>query len=90
MIIKSLADLILVVVQVLTVPIKIPSMPEGVQTAFADFCSYIEAGLGIVANYTHLGYLATLFGLVVAIETGLLLYKLIMFIIRKIPMLGVS
>lgn len=90
MIIKLLIDLIYTVISVLTLPINIPDLPSEVSTYIATAVEYIGTGLGILNNYTHLSYLLTLFGVVLAVDVGLALYKLVMFIIKKIPMLNIS
>lgn len=90
MIIKLLLDLVYSVVSVLTVPINIPSLPAGVQTAFADFLGYIQTGIAILSTYTHMSYLLVLFGLVVSVDVGIMLYKFVMWVLKKIPMLGIK
>lgn len=47
-------------------------------------------GAGILANYTPLGYFMILFGVILAIDAGLVIYHFVMWIIRKIPMVGIS
>lgn len=89
MIIKALLDLIYTIFNVLTLPLDIPDLPPELNNIVSTMVEYIGFGLGILANYTHLDYLLTLFGIVVAIDVGLLLYKLVMFVIKKIPMLNV-
>lgn len=90
MIIEALMQVVYVLFELLTVPISIPSLPDGIQSVMDQAFSYLEAGMGILANYTDLGYLLTLFGIIIAVDVGVLLYKLVMWIIRKIPMLGMS
>lgn len=89
MIIKLLLDLIYTIFSVLTLPINIPPLPDEINGVVSTMIEYIGTGLGILANYTHLSYLLTLFGVIVAIDVGLMLYKLVMFFIKKIPMLNV-
>lgn len=90
MIIKLLIDLIYTVVSVLTAPINIPDLPSDVNSFISTAIEYIGTGLGILSNYTNLSYLLVLFGVIIAIDVGLALYKLVMFIIKKIPMLGIN
>ncbi len=89
MIIKMLLDVLYSVFSVLTAPINIPQFPAEVQTAIDTMLGYISAGVGILANYTHLGYLLTLFGLVIAVDIGIMLYHFVMWILKKIPMLSI-
>lgn len=90
MIIEALMNVIYTLFEVLTSPISIPSLPEGIHGVIDVALDYIAVGLSLLINYTDLGYLLTLFGLVIAVDAGLLLYKLVMWIIRKIPMLGIE
>lgn len=90
MIIKLLIDLIYTVLSVLTMPINIPDLPSEVSSYVSTLIEYVGTGLGILSNYCHLNYLLTLFGIVIAVEVGVMLYKIVMFILKKIPMLGIS
>lgn len=90
MIITLLIDLIYTVISVLTLPINIPDLPSEVNTFVSTAIEYIGTGLGILSNYTNLSYLLVLFGVIAAVDIGLALYKLVMFIIKKIPMLNIS
>lgn len=70
--------------------IDIPNLPTEVSNYINDMFTYISAGAGILANYTPLSYLLTLFFLILAVDVGIALYHFVMWIIRKIPMLGMS
>lgn len=89
MIIKLLLQLVYQIFNVLTLPINIPDLPAEINNVITTIIQYVGTGLAILENYTHLSYLLILFGIVVAIDVGLWLYKLIMFFVRKIPMLNV-
>lgn len=69
---------------------KIPSIPDSAMEYIDTFFSYLEAGASILANYTPLPYLMTLFGIILVIDAAILVYKLVMWVIRKIPTLGMS
>lgn len=90
MIIKSLLNLLYNVFSALTSSIAIPQLPDSVAGYLNDFLQYINLGLQILAVYTPLEYLLTLFGIVVAIEVGLAVYHFVMWVLKKIPMLGIS
>lgn len=74
----------------LTSAISIPSLPDNVELNLRSFLEYLRLGLQILANYTQLEYLLTLFGIVVAIEAGIAIYHFVMWVLKKIPMLGIS
>lgn len=90
MIINALLDVVYTLMSLLTAPISIPGMPEEVQVFVYKALEYIAMGIKLLANYTDLNYLFMLFGVIVAIDAGLLIYKFAMWIIKKIPMLGIS
>lgn len=89
MIIKLLLDLVYSIFNVLTFPINIPDLPQEINSVIATLIEYVGTGLAILQNYTHLSYLLILFGVIVAVDVGVWLYKLVMFFVRKIPMLNV-
>lgn len=90
MIIEALLNVVYAILSLLTAPINIPSLPEGVQTFIQEAIQYIRMGIALLANWTDLDYLLVLFGLVVAVDVGLLVYKAVMWFLRKIPMLGIK
>lgn len=90
MIVEALLNLIYGVFSVLTAPINIPDLPAEVSGVISTAVEYIGTGIGVLSNYVNLPYLLTLFGVVVAVEAGILIYKLVMFFVKKIPMLGVE
>lgn len=90
MIIEGLLNVLYNVFSALTSAIDIPAMPADVSSYINTFTSYIKTGLQILAVYTPLQYMLTLFGIVIAIELGLKIYHFVMWVIKKIPMLGVS
>lgn len=89
MIIEALMELLRKVFDTLS-PINIPKLPEEVHGYIADAFEYIEAGAGVLANYTPLPYLMTLFTLLLAVDAGIVIYHFVMWVIRKIPMAGMS
>lgn len=89
MIIEMLIDVIYNVINT-TMFFEIPKLPPEVSGYIDTAFDYIEAGAGIVANYVPLPYFMTLFGLLLAIDGAIIIYHLVMWILRKIPMAGVS
>lgn len=90
MIIQIILDAIIKLFTLLTTPIDIPELPTSVSLLILDMMDYVQAGAGILANYTDLGYLLVLFGIIVGIDVGIKIYHFIMWIIKKIPMLGIQ
>lgn len=90
MIIEALMQVVYRLFAILTSNINIPPLPEGISDIMSEVLGYLETGMALLANYTDLGYLLVLFGVIIAVDVGVLLYKLVMWIIRKIPMVGIS
>lgn len=90
MIIKLFLDALYNVFKVLTTPINIPMLDSDVSAFIDESLNYINAGVGILANYTDIGYLLILFGAIISIDVGIALYHFVMWIIRKIPMANIS
>lgn len=82
--------LIFSVFSVLTAPLNIPGVPVGVKEVIAMTLDYIGEGLGILAVYTDMPYLLSLFSLVALVDVAIFLYRTIMWVIKKIPFLGVE
>lgn len=89
MIIELLLDAIYNILNTLLV-LEIPPLPQDVTNYIDTAFTYIVAGAGIVANYTPLDYLMVLFGVLLAIDAGILVYHFVMWIVKKIPMLGIE
>lgn len=89
MIIQLLLNLIYTVLDKMLI-FTIPSLPTEVQTYIDTLFEYLVTGASIVANYTPFAYIMTLFGIILAIDVGLNVYKFVMWILKKIPMISVS
>ena len=90
MIIKMILDVIYNVFKLLTTPINIPEMPDEVLTYIDMAFDTISAGAGILANYTPLTYLLVLFGIILVMDVAIALYHFVMWVIKKIPFLGME
>ena len=90
MIVEALMNLLYGLLEWLTAPFNIPLLPPEVSEILRTVLDYLKVGFGILANYTHLDYLFTLFGIVLAFDAGLLGYKFVMWVLRKIPVLGIK
>lgn len=89
MIIEMLLNAIYGIMNTLLV-IELPKMPEQAMSYIETAFDYISAGAGILANYVYIDYLLILFFLLVAVDAGIMIYHFVMWIIKKIPMLGMS
>lgn len=90
MIITGLLSLLLAFLGLLLSPLSLLPIPEGVQSVLTTGIGYLMNGFEIIAAYTHFSYLLTLFTFVISMEIALFGYKVVMWIIRKIPFFNVS
>lgn len=75
---------------ILFAPIDIPPLPDEAREIMDQVLSYLKTGFQLLANWTHLDYLLVLFGIMVGVDAAILIYNLVMWIIKKIPMLGME
>lgn len=90
MIIKLLSDLVYSIIWAATAAMNIPPLPEQVHIVLDQALSYIKPGAGILACFFDMEYLLSLFGIIIAVDVGILIYKLILWVLKKIPMAGVE
>lgn len=69
---------------------EVPMLPNEVYYYIDSAMDYIVAGAGILNNYTPLTYLMLLFGIVLTIDLSIMIYKFVMWVIKKVPFLGVK
>lgn len=89
MILEMLLDVIYNILDLLLI-LDIPNMPTEALSYIDTAFDYLVAGAGVLANYTPLPYLLVLLGVVIAVDMGIMIYHFIMWIIKKIPMLGIE
>lgn len=90
MIIEKLLELVIKIFGLLTSAIDIPALPDDVSDILNTVLEYLNTGVQLLACYTNLKYLLVLFGIIVAVDVGISVYHFVMWILRKIPMLGIS
>lgn len=91
MIISALLNLIYSVLSLLLV-FDLPELPETVTTLVNSALGYMVTGvsvLGAFVGHTCMGVIALILQLVVAMNAAYLVYSLVMWVLRKIPMLNV-
>lgn len=90
MLIDFLIDMVFGLVNMIMGVFNIPALPPELMTVVDSLVQYIQMGIAILSNYCHMSYLLTLFGIVVAVDVAILGYRFVMWILRKVPMLGIS
>ncbi len=89
-ILDAVIDLGMTLLEQLLSVFDIPPLPDEFQTVLNTVTGYLTTGIALLQNYTHMQYLLSLLGFIIAFDGCLLIYKGIMWILRKIPMLGMS
>ena len=90
MIIYGLLELIYNVFDLLTSAISIPNLPDSLSDIITTVCTYLRDGLALLNNYCDVSFLLVLFGVVLAVDVGLILYKFVMWVLKKIPLLNIK
>lgn len=90
MIVQALLDLISGLLKTLFGWINLPSLPVGVEDIINTTFSYMESGFGMVALFIDFNLVKILLPLVIVIVNFDKAYHLVMFVLRKIPFLGIK
>lgn len=90
MIIKGLFSLIIGLLDTLFGWVSFPAMPAAVDTAFQTLLQYIGAGIGFVWLIVPRELVLVVLPVVLALSNFDKLYSVIMWILRKIPFLGIE
>lgn len=69
---------------------EIPKMPAGVQEYMDIAFDYFTGGAAILNNFVPVNYLSGLLGAIIAIEAMVATYRLVMWVLKKIPMASIT
>ena len=91
MIIESICNMIIKLLTTLLGVLHIPSIPEDIQSSVNTNIEYMilraSEMIDLVIPYT---VAKVLIGIVIAIELGVHIYHFVMWVLKKIPKLGIS
>lgn len=91
MIVNALLDFVVwIFSNVILEGIELFDVPETIAIHIAEFIGYLATGCRILAAYTDFEYLLTLLGLSIIVSTFFNAYKVIRWLIRKIPFINIS
>lgn len=90
MIIGLLLELIYALFYALTAAISIGSAPVQLGETLAAATQYMFFGLTFLNNYVDVPYMLTLFGIVLAMDAAFGIYDFVMWVLKKIPMVGIE
>lgn len=89
MIIKALLEIVTWLMDTLII-FEIPSLPEEIHGYLEIASEYLVVGGGIFANYAPIEFVVSLYSIILAVDAGILIYHLVMWIIKKVPFLGMQ
>lgn len=90
MIIKGLFELILGLLKIVFAPISLPALPDGIQNVLDELLSVLTSAVGLLGIFVDLSVVKWLIPIVLVIANFDKVWSLIMFILRKIPFLGIE
>lgn len=90
MIIKGLFSLIISLLNVVFGWVNFPAMPEVVDTAFQTLLQYMTAGIGFVWLIVPRELVLVVVPVVLVLSNFDKLYSVVMWVLKKIPFLGIE
>lgn len=88
--IKLLKKLVSLILSPLIALIDFPAIPTGLAEYTDQFITYIKSGMGFISYFLPMSLVNALLTFVVACELFMFGYRVVMWILKKIPMLGVE
>lgn len=90
MIIKGIFNLIYNLLNYVLLPIDLPDFPDTFTNALNDFIGYMEGAVGIVSLFIRPITFRTLLPLCIVMANFEKIYSFIMWVLRKLPFLGIE
>ncbi len=90
MIIKGILELFFSLLQIVFSPIALPQLPARASSYLDDFIAWILGGYNFLGSFIDLAMVKTLIPIVIVIANLDKVWSFIMFILRKIPFIGVE
>lgn len=90
MIIKGLFELVFVLLKIVFAPINLPDLPLVIQNVLDRLLEAMISGMGLLSVFVDLDVLMILIPVVIVVVNLDRVWGLIMFVLRKIPFLGIK
>lgn len=90
MIIKGILELFFSLLQIVFSPIALPQLPAKASSYLDQFIDWILGGYNVIGMFIDLGMVKTLIPIVIVIANLDKVWSFIMFILRKVPFIGVE
>lgn len=75
-----------ILISVINIPPLDPKILSYVETGF----EYVNNAVDILATYVDIPFLLVMLGLIIAVDIAVTIYKVVMWVVRKIPLLNIS
>lgn len=85
MIIEFIVECVATLIISLCELVNLPSLPSSVTDILDSCLEYFEFGLGVIANFTIYDIVIGMFECILLLDIGIVIYKLVMWVIRKLP-----
>lgn len=90
MLIKGLMELIYAIINIITTPFNIPQLPNYMTGVLDTLYGYVTNALNFISYFCSWDYIKTLLMIIVAIDVAIKLWNFALWVIKKIPMLGIE
>lgn len=90
MIVSSILNLFASALKLIFAWIDIPDAPSQVQTVIDQMFVYMKSGVGLLYILFDMDLVKVMLPLVLIVANFEEVYKLVMFVLRKIPLLGIN
>ena len=90
MLIEIILNFILLVFRAAFATIQIENLPSDIQTVLATLTAYLIDGGRVICAYIHVPYILALLTFVIAMNAVMSGYRFLMWVLRKIPFLGID
>lgn len=90
MIVESVMNLFSSTLKLIFGWINFPEVPEGIHDLISQLFELLQMGMSLVYCFVDYNTVVMLFPLVIVVANFDKMYKLVMFVLRKIPFLGIK
>ena len=90
MIVKGICELVYSLLSIVFSPVQLPQMPEGVQNVFDELLEVLKGSVGLASVFLDFNVIKWLIPVVLVVANFEKVWNMIMFILRKIPFLGIE
>ena len=90
MIIKGLLELIFALLKLVFAPVSLPALPSGIQSVLDELVDVLISAVGLFSVFVDLSVVKWLIPVVLVIVNFDKIWRMIMFVLKKIPFLGIQ